>query len=70
MQTEFTKTIPEFWDHPAHALKLADRHQHLALAIQCIERYSADAHEAGHDEAAQVLIATAGMLRAFALSAM
>lgn len=51
-----------FADHA----KLPEHYKHLMNAIRSLEEHSAFAHEEGHHEAVQVLIATAGMLRAFA----
>lgn len=51
-------------DERAAAVSSLEEHYHTMLAIHELERRGAEAHEAGHDKAADVLIKTANLLRA------
>ncbi|NMJ42457.1 hypothetical protein GWK16_14510 [Roseomonas sp. JC162] len=64
MDQIFYLTKAKKMDDQATDASSLEANYHTILAIHELERRGAEAHEAGHDKAAKVLIRTASLLRA------
>lgn len=53
----------DFLDKHTKFASAIEGHHYTSLAVHELERQAARAHEAGHDQAAKVLLATANVLR-------